>query len=64
MLWKRCIHAHTGASQRSIADPDAPSLTVLRLVGSEYAEDAHVIGGEAYEADDPFTVRVVPEDLG
>ena len=61
---KRRVYADGGAAWYWIADPDAPSLTVLRLVGGEYVEDAHVIGGEAYEADDPFRVRVVPEDLG
>ena len=60
---KRRIYAAGQASWYWIADPDEPSLTVLRLVGTEYVEDVHVIGGEAYEADDPFRVRVVPEDL-
>ena len=44
-------------------DPDAPSLTVLRLVGSAYVDEAHVTGGDAYETGEPFPVRVVPDEL-
>ena len=60
---KRRIYAAGQASGYWIVDPDEPSLTVLRLVGTEYVEEARVAGGDAYQADDAFPVRVVPADL-
>ena len=60
---KRRIYAAGQATWYWIADPNEPSLTVLRLAGAEYVEDARAVGGEAYQADDPFPVRVVPADL-
>ena len=60
---KRRIYAEGGAAWYWIVDPDVPSLSVLRLAGSAYEEEAHVSGSDAYEAIEPFTVRVVPIDL-
>ena len=36
---------------------------VLRLTADGYVDDARVIGDEAYDAREPFAVRVVPADL-
>ena len=44
-------------------DQGVPSLVVLRLSGTEYDEEAHVTGIDAYETRDPFPVRVVPHEL-
>jgi Uma2 family endonuclease len=46
-----------------LVDPGPPSLTVLRLVHGAYVEPAVVAGDEAYEADWPFPVTVVPARL-
>lgn len=46
-----------------IVDPDALSLTVLRLRGGRYQEVAYVVGDESYEAEQPFPVTVVPGRL-
>ena len=60
---KRRIYAEGQASWYWIVDPDAPSLLVLRLVGSAYEDEARVTGSDAYEAREPFPVRVVPDEL-
>ena len=61
--WKRRIYAQGGASWYWIVDPGVPSLTVLRLVGDAYEEDARVLGSEVYETSAPVRVRVAPADL-
>ena len=60
---KRRIYAEGGAAWYWIVDPEIPSLTVLRLVRSVYEEEAHVSGTEAFDASEPFLVRVVPAEL-
>ncbi|MGH9073910.1 MAG: Uma2 family endonuclease [Acidimicrobiales bacterium] len=60
---KRRIYAAGGAAWYWIVDPAEPSLTVLRLVADVYEEAARVAGAEAYEAEAPFPVRVVPAEL-
>lgn len=60
---KRRLYAQAGAPTYWIVDPAQPSLTVLRLVGSEYEEEAHVVGTSAYETSDPLPVRIVPAEL-
>ncbi|MBV8527210.1 MAG: Uma2 family endonuclease [Candidatus Dormibacteraeota bacterium] len=60
---KRRIYAEGRAAWYWIADPVQPSLTVLRLAGAAYEDQAHVIADEVYEAREPFPVRVVPSAL-
>jgi Uma2 family endonuclease len=60
---KRRIYAEGRAAWYWIVDPDEPSLTVLRLVGDAYEDEARVTGSEAYDTEQPFPVRVVPADL-
>ncbi|MGH9067666.1 MAG: Uma2 family endonuclease [Acidimicrobiales bacterium] len=60
---KRRIYARGGAPTYWIVDPAEPSLTVLRLAGDHYDEEATVVGASAYLTEDPFPVRVVPADL-
>ncbi len=57
------IYAEGGAAWYWVVDPDEPSLTVLRLVGDAYEEEARVTGSEAYETEQPFPVRVAPAEL-
>jgi len=45
------------------AAPRVPSLTALRLENGAYVEAASVAGTDAYEADFPFPVTVVPGRL-
>ena len=60
---KRRIYAKGGAAFYWIVDPAEPGLTVLKLVGDQYQEEARVRGDSAYVGEDPFPVRVVPAEL-
>jgi len=60
---KRRVYAAGRAAWYWIVDPDEPSLTVLRLTGDVYEEEARIIDSEVYETEEPFSVRVVPAEL-
>jgi Uma2 family endonuclease len=60
---KRLAYQDAGVPAYWLVDPDAPSLTVLRLGDGTYVEEAVVTGDEVYEADFPFPVTVVPARL-
>lgn len=60
---KRTAYEEAGVPAYWIVDPGGPSLTVLRLERSSYAEAAQVVGDTAYEADFPFVVVVRPSEL-
>ncbi|EQD40207.1 protein containing DUF820 [mine drainage metagenome] len=60
---KRKRYETLGVSTYWIVDPIAPSLTALQLKDGRYVEVAEVTGSETYEADLPYPVTVVPEDL-
>lgn len=60
---KRRIYAEGGAPWYWLVDLAVPSLTVLRLAGSAYEEEARVEGATAYVTEEPFPVRIVPAEL-
>ena len=62
---KKAAYARLGAQSFWLVDPDPdqPSLMVFELDGAEYREVAHVEGGEAFDGERPFPVRVVPAEL-
>ncbi len=60
---KRFEYEKAGAPAYWLVDPVEPGLTVLHLVDGTYQEVATVRGEEAYEADQPFPVTVVPARL-
>ncbi|MGI8721769.1 MAG: Uma2 family endonuclease [Geodermatophilaceae bacterium] len=60
---KRRIYAEGGAAWYWLVDPAVPSLTILRLAGRTYEEQALVEGSTAHVTDDPFPVRIVPAEL-
>ena len=60
---KRRIYAEGGAAWYWQIDPAVPSITVLRLVGRVYEEQALVEGSAIYVTEEPFPVRVVPAEL-
>lgn len=60
---KRRIYAEGGAPWYWLVEPDVASLTVLRLAGQAYDEEALVEGATAYVTKDPSSVRVVPAEL-
>jgi Uma2 family endonuclease len=61
---KRLAYEAAGVPEYWLADPDEPSLTILRLVDGRYVEVAKVTGDEPYEASYPFPVTIVPGRLG
>lgn len=60
---KRIVYQDAGVPSYWIVDPVEPSLTVLVNGPSGYTEAARVVGDEAYVADHPFPVTVVPARL-
>lgn len=60
---KRLAYEAAGVPTYWAVDPAEPSLTVFRLVGGRYEEEARVVGEEAYTAEAPFPVTIVPARL-
>jgi Uma2 family endonuclease len=61
---KRAHYQRLGTPSYWVLDPDVPDLLVLELdSGGQYREVARVVGEEAFEAHQPFKVRVVPAQL-
>ena len=63
LLLKRQLYADAGIPTYWIFDPEEPSLTVLRLDGDKYVEDVVVSGTDIYEAELPYPVRIVPDEI-
>lgn len=63
LVLKRALYAEAGVPVYWVFDPDVPQLTVLRLDGDKYVEQAVVSGSAAYEADLPYPVRIVPDEI-
>ena len=62
---KKAVYARLGVESFWLIDPDPdqPALTVFELGAHEYGQVAYIVGGEAFEAERPFSVRIVPADL-
>ena len=61
---KRAAYERMGTPSYWVIDPDVPGLRVLELdPDGRYQEVARVVGGEVFEAHQPFPVRVVPREL-
>jgi Uma2 family endonuclease len=62
---KKAHYERMGVRTYWLLDPDEPgALTVFELDGDgRYQQVAHVVGDEAYEAQEPFPVSVVPARL-
>ena len=60
---KLLAYQDAGVPAYWLVDPAVPGLTVLRLAGGSYVEEAVVTGEEAYDADFPYPVTVVPARL-
>ncbi|TDU91645.1 Uma2 family endonuclease [Kribbella voronezhensis] len=63
LLLKRGVYEESGVVSYWMFDPMAEQLTVLELVDGHYVERAVVKGSDAFEAELPFPVRVVPAEL-
>ena len=63
LVLKRNLYQEAGVAAYWIFDPEAEILTVLELENGQYVERAVVKAEEAFEAELPFGVRVVPAEL-
>jgi Uma2 family endonuclease len=60
---KRHVLEQAGVPSYWLLDPEAASLTVLEHLAGGYREVATVHGDEAFEATQPFPIRIVPAEL-
>ena len=60
---KRAAYRKMGTAHYWVVDPVTPSVTVFELAHDNYEQVAEVTGGEAFEATQPFPVRIVPAEL-
>jgi Uma2 family endonuclease len=60
---KPVLYERAGVPSYWMLDAEEGRLTVLELEDGRYVERAVVVGKEAFEAELPFPVRVVPADL-
>lgn len=60
---KRSRFEVSGCPSYWVVDPQTPSLTAWELGASDYAERAHVIGDDEFEAALPFPVTIRPTEL-
>lgn len=60
---KRRLLEEAGCLNYWIVDPDAPMVICLALRADGYLETARPRGGEVVEIDEPFPLRLCPDDL-
>lgn len=60
---KRRVYEQMGVPSYWIADPDAPSVTVLELVDGAYQDVVSAHGDEPLAVERPFPLTVVPDEL-
>ncbi|HET9138929.1 Uma2 family endonuclease [Actinophytocola sp.] len=60
---KKAAYARMGVVSYWVVDPQQPRLTVFELVDGRYRQVAEVKGDDAFEAERPFPVRIVPAEL-
>ncbi|MFI6677915.1 Uma2 family endonuclease [Kribbella sp. NPDC050470] len=63
LVLKRSLYEEAGVTSYWTFDPAKVELTVLELVNGAYDERAVVTGKDAFDAELPFPVRIVPADL-
>ena len=60
---KKAAYRKMGAAHYGVVDPATPSVTVFELVLGDYKQVTEITGVEAFEATQPFPVRIVPAEL-
>jgi Uma2 family endonuclease len=63
LLLKRALYEDAGVAAYWMFDPEARELIVLELVNGAYVERAVAKGNDAFTAELPFVVPVIPSDL-
>lgn len=61
---KKAVYQRVGVQSYWVIDPEEPALTVFELDDmGVYCKVAQVNGAKAFEAQQPFPVRIVPAEL-
>jgi Uma2 family endonuclease len=63
LLLKHGVYAESGVASYWVVDPSVPSVRAWRLTDGAYVEVGSAQGAQALELEEPFPVRVVPQDL-
>ena len=63
LLLKRGVYAESGVASYWVVDPAVPSVRALRLVDGAYVDAGYAEGDEVLRLQEPFAVRMVPQDL-
>lgn len=63
LLLKRGVYAESGVAAYWVVDPAVPSVRAWRLRDGDYVDAGAAEGDSALELDEPFPVRIVPQDL-
>jgi Uma2 family endonuclease len=63
LLLKPGVYAESGVASYWTVDPAVPSVRAWRLEDGDYVEVGAAEGEQPLELDEPFPVRVVPQDL-
>ena len=63
VVTKRRVYARAGCPHYWLVDPEPPSIVTFALVAGRYERRDRAEGATALVVDDPFELRVVPDDL-
>jgi Uma2 family endonuclease len=63
LLLKHGVYAESGVASYWVVDPSVPSVRAWRLEDGAYVDVGTAEGSRPLELDEPFCVRVVPQDL-
>jgi Uma2 family endonuclease len=63
LLLERGVYADSGVASSWVVDPAVPSVRAGRLVDGEQVDVGAAEGGQALVLDEPFRVRILPQDL-
>ena len=63
LLLKHGVYAESGVASYWVVDPAVPSVRAWRLQDGAYVEVGAAEGEQVLELDEPFPVRLVPQDL-
>ena len=63
LLLKRGVYAESGVAGYWVVDPLEPSIQAWTLADGEWVDAGRAVGADVLTVDQPFPVRVCPEEL-